>query len=132
MAARQILETCIEQGLRDTLGQSGFEMVSRLHPVHSSAEDPRRLHELLVGIFREKGALMIESKIASLLLDKLGDGDRPDVERSRTARQSRNSDYEAGLIRRFTETARLPGASSKHNSMESTAASFADAFTKGM
>src|SRR5882762_10487295 len=82
MAARQILRKCIEEGLRQGLGESGLAVISSLRPIDSSAEDPRRLHELLVGIFKEEGALIIEAKIAHVLLDKLGSGDRLAATRS--------------------------------------------------
>ena len=130
MAARQILRKCIEEGLRQGLGESGLAMVSSLRPIDSSAEDPRRLHELLVGIFKEEGASIIEAKIANILLDKLGSGDRLEAERSSLHGQGGKSEYE--VVRRFVEIARLPGSRSRNHSMESTAASFVDAFTKGM
>jgi len=132
MAARQILEKCIEEGLRQALGESGLKMVSSIRTIESNAEDPRRLHELLLGIFKEEGALMIEAKIANILLDKLGDGDRPEEEKSRLAARGGDSEHETRVVRRFAEIARLPGAQSRHHSMGSTAASFVDAFTKGM
>lgn len=111
-AARRLLERCIEEGLREVL-DSGAEIILRSNPVEQLAEDPRRLHEVLVPIFAEQGAVVIERRIGKRLLDRLGSGqeDRP--------------------IRRFAELIQSEKkGSSFREQLGSTAASFAEAFVK--
>ena len=154
--ARQILERSIEEGLRSVVGQSGVEMILRLGSVEPFAADPRKLHELLVSIFADQGALTIERAIVGTLMDKLGKADKSGVGsmpnqllNSGLDPRSLNTDgdfeHEMKVFRRFAETVDLPGAHSIHlttlrvvingskrarDSMGTTASIFADAFVK--
>lgn len=71
-SARRILESSITAGLREVVGTAGLKLVSMRITPDMAAEDPRRFHEVLVSIFMEKGAVLIENKIASRLLERLG------------------------------------------------------------
>jgi hypothetical protein len=132
-AARRILEECIADGLREVAGEDGYELVSKLHPLDLAAADPRKLHELLVSVFKEKGAVVIEREIAKRLLDRLA-GDEP---KPNAGHQEKTVDGEireqVETLRRFAEVAGLPGAKGRARGrtadLGSTAVSFADAFT---
>jgi len=152
-AARRVLVTSIGEGLRGVLGESGFQMISRRCPPDLFASDPRKLHQLLVGIFATEGAVVIERVITRALLDKLGSNDRaeagairgssgPELE-SRKRTRGEGDDFETSLIRRFAAVAELPsgqeraslqqvitGGRRARESIESTAASFVDAVAK--
>lgn len=127
------MEECIGDGLRQVAGQDGFELVAKLHPIDLAAADPRKLHEILVSVFAEKGAVVIEREIARRLLDRLA-GEEPDSkpihEKLTTEGQIQR---QVETLRRFAEVAGLPGskgrARSRMTDLGSTAVSFADAFT---
>jgi hypothetical protein len=133
-AARRILEESIADGLREIVGEDGYELVTRLHPLDLSAADPRKLHELLVSVFKEKGAVMIEREIARRLLDRLASEEGKSAN-PRPEEQSvdREIQHQVEVLRRFAEVAGLPGAKirarGKTPDLGSTAVSFADAFT---
>jgi hypothetical protein len=114
VAARQILRRSIDEGLRDVFDAGGIEMIFRMNPVDSLIDEPRRLHEFLVGVFAETGALLIERKIAERLLDNL----RGDAS---------GAQAEAKAVRRFVDQMRVE----KKGSMGRTAVRFAEAFAKG-
>jgi hypothetical protein len=67
-----MVEQSIQEGIRHVLGESGLAMVLSLHPLSRVSSDPLRFHELLIGIFREDGAAIIEMEIATRLLEKFG------------------------------------------------------------
>jgi hypothetical protein len=156
--ARQILELSINEGLREVLGKSGVEMISSLGSADVFSADPRKLHDLLVSVFADQGALIIERAIMGALMNKLDNagapraGSRPSpLSNSGRApaglKQDVDSERKTKVFRLFAEIADLPGDHSKHHheplrvamsrrrardSMESTAAVFVDAFIKGM
>jgi hypothetical protein len=156
--ARQILELSINEGLREVLGKSGVEMISSLGSTDVFSADPRKLHTLLVSVFADQGALIIERAIMGMLMNKLddaglpsvGSGPRPLSNSGRapaSLKRDVDSEHKAKAFRLFAEIADLPGDHSKHHheplrvamsskrardSMESTAAVFVDAFVKGM
>src|SRR5579863_787724 len=109
-AARRILEECIADGLREVTGEAGYGLVSKLHPLDAAAADPRKLHEVLVSVFKEQGAVVIEREIAKQLLDRLAGGER----KPKGTHEEKTVDVEVhqqvDILRRFAEQAGLPGA----------------------
>lgn len=127
------MEECIGEGLRRVAGEDGLELVAKLHPIDLAAADPRKLHEILVSVFAEKGAVVIEREIARCLLDRLA-GEQPEPESMHEKVTAEGQiQRQVETLRRFAELAGLPGskgrARSRTSDLGSTAVSFADAFT---
>ena len=139
--ARLILERNIEEGLHEVLGREGSDMIAKLLPIDLAAADPRKLHELLVSIFKLEGALVIERNIAGRLLEGLRQDVRPKTRKAprplkngqsqRSGAANAELEYEANLLRHFAQVAVLPGARPKNlmGSLDSTALRFAESLT---
>jgi len=132
-AARRILEECIADGLREVAGEDGHELVSKLFPLDLAAADPRKLHEVLVSVFKEKGAVVIEREVAKRLLDRLA-GEEPMHDTGHAVKTIDGEvQQQIEILRRFAEVAGLPGARGRARGKTAdlglTAVSFADAFT---
>ncbi len=147
-----VLDKSIEDGLRHVLGESGLQMVLRLHPLPTLSTDPARFHEAMQSIFMENGAAIIEREIARRLLQNAG-RERTDGRAHRPwfvvadfgARPSgRASKTEKRVLRKFVALASLPhshltgsislrtrGPRGEASSIELTSLRFADAFKKG-
>jgi len=69
-----MIEQSIQEGIRHVLGESGLEMLLSLRPLSHLSTDPAGFHEFLKGIFMHDGATIIETEIASRLLEKVGNG----------------------------------------------------------
>jgi hypothetical protein len=104
--SRQILESSIEEGLSQVVGESGLRMFSiLLEPVDLASADPRKFHELLVSLFREGSAPIIERQIARKLLGKLGRA-RPDAD---APKPEGDMEYDSKVVPQSAEVAQLSG-----------------------
>ena len=146
-----ILEQSIEGGLREVLGESGFQMVQSHYPLNHLSTDPVTFHKVLKDIFMENGAAIIEREIARKLLDKVGPvgtgGGRLHrwlaTAASSTKGPGRASAREKEVLRQFVALATLPrshpsramldegAGASEATSIELTSTRFASAFKKG-
>ena len=134
-SARRILEKSIADGLTKVIGPAGLKLVAIEIPPEEAAENPKKLHEVLVSIFMERGTMLIEREIAQRLLDRLGKMDiSPGMVDKLPEGEPAHGDahHQVELLREFAKTAGLPGRP-RHSSdsMDSTAESFAEAFTTG-
>ncbi|MDG7005419.1 MAG: hypothetical protein JRM86_00605 [Nitrososphaerota archaeon] len=119
-AARKTLEDAISESLREMLGGDGLELVSKILPMDLAAADPRRLHEVLVSVFKEKGALMVEREIAKRLLARMGDA-------------GKGVEAKVRAVRRLADVADLPANHERRlvEAMDEAAQGFAAEFATG-
>jgi len=139
-----ILEKSIEEGLRNILGQSGFQLVLSLYPLRRISADPAMFHEILSGVFQETGAALIEREVAGRLLQNVGNGmDVGGASRlswltaaSRRKESDRVSKREKEVLRQFLAPESLTEGRARKarpevTQIDLTAARFAFAFKKG-
>jgi hypothetical protein len=144
------LEASVLEGLRYVLGESGLQMVLRMHPLPSLSSNPAEFHEAMVDIFKEGGAQIIEREIARRLLQKtaMQEGrEQPHhhwftITALGGSSRGKVSSSERRVLKRFVALASLPNdhrvesASSSpfivpaSNSIELTSLRFAAAFKK--
>jgi hypothetical protein len=144
-----VLERSIQDGLRYVIGESGLEMILKDHPLETLSSDVAGFHAVLVEIFKENGAALIEREIAGRLLDGAGRQRGPSglpghsSGLSSAGRPPRMSRDDARALRQLVQLAIAPrgrhGGSSQSilvgegtsSSIETTSLAFADAFKKG-
>jgi len=128
-----MLEASIADGLNRIVGPAGFKLITMEVPLHRAAENPKLFHDVIVSIFMERGASLIEREIAKNLLLRLS---MPDISHGSAEKQAHgqpahvDARHQVELLRRFAKSADLPGHQSSE-SIDSAADSFAEAFTTG-
>ncbi|HVC26815.1 MAG TPA: hypothetical protein VND40_01515 [Nitrososphaerales archaeon] len=139
-----ILEQSIENGLRNILGESGFQMVISQYPLNRISTDPAMFHKIMKDIFMESGAAIIEREVARRLLEGVGDERRARgrshhswlAAASNGKASGRVSKKEKEVLRQFLALESLSEghpakAKAEAPPMDLTATTFAYAFKKG-
>jgi len=140
-----VLERSIEEGLRDVLGESGFQLVLSLYPLKQISTDPVMLHKILRDVFNENGAMVIEQEVATRLLANVGSKTpsgagngvlRRAAPGSKGRASPQVSKREKDVLLRFLALESLPRGGTGNSRPELspidlTAARFAHAFKKG-
>ena len=68
-----MVKESVRQGLTFTLGASGFGVIQKRLDIETAATRPGQLHSLLVTIFQEPGATVLEREILRQLYELVGE-----------------------------------------------------------
>lgn len=110
-AYQPILAQCIAEGLQSILGESGSQMVLRLHSIQSLSNDADTFHAAMAAIFREEGARVLEREVGARLLERMPAGGRGGFlgrrrrQKPLGATRSGVSSAERDLLKRFLSVA---------------------------